>query len=184
ALVDVLDFFPEKHPGRDTISAILNRYAVAISKFQQANGLWYQVTDMPEKAGNYPEASASCMMVYTLAKGVRMGYLPDRFLKNAQKGYQGILKEFVVEDKQGQVNLNGTVKVSGLGGKPYRDGSFAYYMSEPVIQNDPKGIGAFIQCAVEMEKIPSLKLAKGKTVLLDYYFNNERKINEQGKSAR
>lgn len=177
AMVDVLDYFPENHPGRDTIIAILNRYAEAVVKVQQGDGLWYQVTDMPERKGNYPEASASSMIVYTLAKGIRLGYLPAKFSKNAERGYQGILKEFIKEDNQGQVNLNGTVKVSGLGGKPYRDGSFDYYMSEPVIQNDPKGVGAFIQCAVEMEMIPTLKEAKGKTVLLDYYYNNERREN-------
>ncbi|WP_134089136.1 glycoside hydrolase family 88 protein [Olivibacter sp. XZL3] len=177
AMVDVLDHFPKTHPGRDSIIAILNRYANAITKFQQANGLWYQVTDLPERKGNYPEASASSMMVYTLAKGVRLGYLPAKFLKNAEKGYAGILEEFIEKDAQGNVNLNGTVKVSGLGGKPYRDGSFDYYMSEPVIQNDPKGIGAFIQCAVEMEMVPNLQFAKGKKVLLDYYYNRETRKN-------
>jgi len=184
ALVDVLDYFPESHPGRDTIIAILNRYADGVIKFQQPNGLWYQVTDLPDKKGNYPEASASCMITYTLAKGVRLGYLPSKVLKNAEKGYDGILKAFIEKDEQGHVNLNGTVKVSGLGGKPYRDGSFEYYMSEPVIQNDPKGVGAFIQCAVEMEMLPSLKLAKGKKVLLDYYYNNERRKNLLGQQER
>lgn len=184
ALVDVLDYFPKNHAGRDTIVAILNRYADAVTGFQQANGLWYQVTDMPNKKGNYPEASASSMIVYTLAKGARLGYLPIKFLKNAEKGYVGILKEFIEKDAQGNVNLNGTVKVSGLGGKPYRDGSFEYYMSEPVIQNDPKGIGAFIQCAVEMERVSNLKFAKGKKVLLDYYYNHELRKNLQGQQER
>ncbi|MGK9118663.1 glycoside hydrolase family 88 protein [Olivibacter jilunii] len=184
ALVDVLDYFPKNHSGRDTIVAILNRYADAVARFQQANGLWYQVTDMPSRKGNYPEASASSMIVYTLAKGVRLGYLPAKFLKNAEKGYTGILKEFIEKDEQGNVNLNGTVKVSGLGGKPYRDGSFEYYMSEPVIQNDPKGIGAFIQCAVEMEMVPNLKFAKGKKVLLDYYYNHETRKSLLGQQER
>lgn len=184
ALVDVLDYFPKNHAGRDSIIAILNRYADAVTKVQQPNGLWYQVTDMPEKKGNYPEASASSMIVYTLAKGVRLGYLPSKFLKNAESGYKGILKEFIEEDSQGRVNLNGTVKVSGLGGTPYRDGTFEYYMSEPVIQNDPKGIGAFIQCAVEMEMLPNLKFAKGKKVVLDYYYNNEKRKNLLGQQER
>lgn len=185
ALVDVLDYFPKKHAGRDRIIEILNRYATAVAKYQhQNNGLWYQVTDMATKEKNYPEASASSMIVYTLAKGVRMGYLPANFTKNAERGYQGILKEFVEENEAGQVNLNGTVKVSGLGGKPYRDGSFDYYMSEPVIQNDPKGIGAFIQCAVEMEMLPTLSYAKGKKVVLDYYYNNERKKDASGQTVR
>lgn len=184
AMVDVLDYFPQGHPGREKIIAILNRYAAAVSAFQQANGLWYQVTDMPNRKGNYPEASASSMITYTLAKGVRLGYLPSRYLGNAERAYAGILKEFIEKDAEGRVNLNGTVKVSGLGGKPYRDGSFEYYMSEPVIQNDPKGIGAFIQCAVEMEMLPNLKLAKGKKVLLDYFYNNERRRDLLGQEER
>jgi unsaturated rhamnogalacturonyl hydrolase len=129
------------------------------------------------------EASASSMLVYTLAKGVRKGYLPAAYSANAQKGYTGILKQFIkIEDEQ--TNLHGTVAVSGLGGNPYRDGSFAYYMSEPVIVNDPKGIGAFINAANEMEMMQTLNVGKGKTVLLDYYFNNEWKKDATGRPVR
>src|SRR5690606_478825 len=81
--------------------------------------------------------------------------------------------------------LEGTVKVSGLGGsKNYRDGSFDYYMSEPVIQNDPKGIGAFIKCATEMEMLPTLKQGKGKVVTLDNYYNNEYRADATGRQVR
>lgn len=185
AMVDALDYFPANHAGRDSIIKILNRFAKAVTMVQDSKtGLWYDIVNMPEESKNYVEASASSMLVYTLAKGVRMGYLPSTFLANAKKGYAGILKEFIkVED--GQTNLHGTVSVSGLGGKPYRDGSFAYYMSEPVIVNDPKGMGAFINAANEMEMIANLNVAKGKTVLLDNYFNNEwRKSNATGEMSR
>ena len=74
--------------------------------------------------------------------------------------------------------------MSGLGGKPYRDGSFTYYMSEPVIINDPKGMGAFIKCAAEMELNETQNIAGGKTVLLDYYFNNEWKKDITGTPIR
>src|SRR5690606_17991141 len=81
--------------------------------------------------------------------------------------------------------LEGTVKVSGLGGsKNYRDGSFDYYMSEPVIQNDPKGIGAFIKCATEMEMLPDLKYGKGKVVTLDNYYNSEYRTDATGRRVR
>ena len=86
-----------------------------------------------------------------------------------------MIKKFIETDANGQVNLNGTVSVSGLGGTPYRDGSYEYYMSEKVIVNDPKGVGAFIQAANEMELVPTLGIAKGKSVLLDDYFNAEKK---------
>lgn len=181
AMVDVLDYFPANHPGRDSIIQILNRFAKAVSTVQDSKtGLWYDVPNMPKEAKNYVEASASSMMVYTLAKGVRLGYLPATYLENAKKGYEGILKTFIQisvdpEINKSYTNLKGTVAVSGLGGSPYRDGSFAYYMSEPVIVNDPKGMGAFIQAANEMEMLSSLSNSKGKTVLLDYYFNHEWK---------
>jgi len=174
ALVDVLDHFPATHPGRDSIIGILNRFAAAVTKVQDASsGVWYDMVDLPNRAKNYKESSASAMLVYTLAKGVRKGYLPERYLQNAKKGYAGIIKEFIEVDSKGQTNLKGTVTVSGLGGKPCRDGSFDYYMREKVITNDPKGMGAFIMCAVEMEMAALPKPGKGKQVLLDAYFNNE-----------
>ena len=153
ALVDAIEHFPAGHPGIDSLSGILERLAEAVVVYQdKQSGVWYDVVDMGHRPENYFEASASAMLVYTLAKGVRLGYLPKKYLKDAKKGYRGILEEFISPREDGGINLEGTVMVSGLGGaKNYRDGSFEYYMSEPVIQNDPKGIGAFIKCAAEME---------------------------------
>ena len=184
AMVDVLDYFPESHPGRDSIIAILNRFAKAVTAVQdKTTGLWYDIPDKPSVPKNYTEASASSMLVYTLAKAVRKGYLPAAYLANAEKGYEGILERFI--KKEGDYyHLHGTVAVSGLGGKPYRDGSFEYYMSEPVIVDDPKGMGAFINAANEMEMLSTLRAAKGKTVLLDYYFNNEWKKDATGRNVR
>ncbi|MBC7874611.1 MAG: glycoside hydrolase family 88 protein, partial [Ferruginibacter sp.] len=185
ALVDVLDHFPANHPKRPELIAILNRFAVAVRKVQDAKtGLWYDVPNMPTTPKNYLEASGSCMLAFTFAKGVRKGYLPEVFLNHAREAYRGIIKEFIETDANGQVNLKGTVAVSGLGGKPYRDGSFEYYMREPVIVNDPKGMGAFIKCAAEMELSETQPAGKGKTVLLDYYFNNEWKKDITGTPAR
>src|SRR5687768_8507255 len=169
AMVDALDHFPANHPGRDSIISILNRFAKAVTKVQDAKtGLWYDVVDKPGVPKNYTEASASSMLVYTLAKGVRKGYLPPSYLPYAKRGYDGIVRQFI-KVENGQTNLHGTVAVSGLGGKPYRDGSFAYYMSEPVIVNDPKGMGAFINAANEMALLETAKPGAGKTVLLDRY---------------
>lgn len=180
AMVDALDYFPAKHPGRDSIIRILNRFAKAVTSVQDAStGLWYDVPNKPAEPKNYFEASASSMLVYTLAKGVRNGYLPSTYLQNARKGYDGIVKRFIKKEN-GQVNLHGTVAVSGLGGKPYRDGSFEYYMSEPVIVNDPKGMGAFINAAVEMEMLSTVPVGKDKVVVLDNYFNNEWKKDATG----
>ncbi|HWI94248.1 MAG TPA: glycoside hydrolase family 88 protein [Flavisolibacter sp.] len=183
-LVDVLEVFPANHPKRKELVDILNRYAKAVSKYQDAKtGLWWDIMDMPNKDKNYFEASASSMFVYALAKGVRLGCLPQSYLAVAKKGYDGILKTFIKEEN-GQTNLHGTVSVSGLGGNPYRDGSFDYYMSEKVIVNDAKGVGAFIQAANEMEMMPTLSYGKGKTVVLDYFFNNEWRKDATGTNIR
>ena len=152
AMVDALDYFPASHPGRDSIIGILNRYAKAVVNYQDAgSGTWWDVVDKKNVPGNYHESSASSMIVYALAKGIRMKYLPASYGKAVQKGFDGIINEFIEKDTNGGFNLKGTVAVSGLGGNPYRDGSFEYYIKEPVITNDPKGMGAFIKCAAEME---------------------------------
>ncbi|MFC5282068.1 glycoside hydrolase family 88/105 protein [Pedobacter alpinus] len=153
ALVDVLEFFPIEHPKRKVLEEILQEFANAIKKVQGNNGLWYQVLDKQNEKGNYPEASASNMFVYTLAKGVRLGVLPKNYISVAKTGFSGVKKTFLEKDSNGLLHLNGTVQVSGLGGKPYRSGSYDYYLSEPVIQDDPKGMGAFIMAANEMAMI-------------------------------
>lgn len=185
AMVDVLDYYPVNHPGKDSIISILNRFVKAIVKVQDAkSGVWYDVLNMPAQPENYKEASASCMFVYTIAKAIRKGYVPATYSLSAKKAYAGIIKQFIERDSTGQTNLKGTVTVSGLGGKPYRDGSFEYYMSEPVITNDPKGIGAFIMCSVEMETAALPKTGKGKKVVMDNYFNNEWRKNGFGINVR
>src|SRR5258705_10351110 len=185
ALVDALDYFPEDHPKRKELIAILNRLVNAIEKQQdKTTGLWKDILNYngPGKEKNYFEASASCQFVYAVAKGVRKGYLPATKISIATKGYVGILNKFI-KTENGQTNLYGTVKVSGLGGNPYRDGSFEYYMSEPVVMNDPKGIGAFLLASNEMEIQRTLAVGKGKTVVMDNYFNRETHDDAFGKKV-
>ncbi|HEY8563108.1 MAG TPA: glycoside hydrolase family 88 protein [Pyrinomonadaceae bacterium] len=174
ALVDVLDYFPKNHPRRAELVAILNREAEAIAKYQDKDGLWWDIIDLPGKEKNYHESSASAMFVYALAKGVRQGALPEKYLDAARKGWAGIKKEFIKELPDGSLDWEGTVSVSGLGGKPYRDGSYEYYMSEKVRTNDAKGLGPAVMAAVEMEALErGGRSGAGKVVLLDDYFNHE-----------
>ena len=182
ALVDTLEHFPADHPKRAELLAILNREAAAIQKFQEPqSGLWYQVVDKAGEKGNYLEASAAAMFVYALAKGVRLGYLPESYMKVAQKGWAGMQKQFVEEAPGGGVNFKGTVSVAGLGGNPYRDGSYSYYLSEKVVTNDAKGVGAFLMAAAEMEAAAGRTAGRGKRVVLDYFFNNEWKKDATGR---
>ena len=155
ALVDVLDFFPVSHPRRQEIVDVLNRLATAVTAVQdKETGLWYQVLDQGTRKGNYRESSASCMFVYALAKSVRKGYIHPAFNAIAQKGYQGILDRFIEVDRAGRVNIHDACAVAGLGGKPYRDGSYDYYINEKKSSNDPKALGPFILASLEMEAMP------------------------------
>lgn len=153
ALVDVLEFFPESHPDRAQLVQYLADYAAAVESVQDpATGLWYQVLDQPERDGNYLEATASCMFVYTIAKAVNNGWISSKHLSVARNGFEGITRHLVRVDDDGEVHLEKCCSVAGLGGSPYRDGSFEYYLSEKVRDNDPKGTGPFILADLEMEK--------------------------------
>ncbi|TDS14879.1 glycoside hydrolase family 88 protein [Sphingobacterium paludis] len=181
ALVDVLDNFPEDHPRRKELIQILNRTLTAAAKFQdKRSGVWYDILDLGTREGNYLEASASSMFVYAMAKAVRKGYVSSSFQKNVDRGYAGLLKEFVTPAGQDRVDLNRVVEVSGLGGKKYRDGSFEYYMSEPIRTNDPKGVGAFLLASSEVEFAKLPKKNKAVTVTLDNFYNNEFKKGPSG----
>lgn len=184
ALVDTLGSYPEDDPGRRQLIAILNREADAVTRFQDASsGLWYQVMDKPGARGNYFESSAACMFVYALAKGVRRGYLPERYLANAERGYQGILTHFIQVGAGGEVTLTDTVKSAGLGGDPYRDGSYAYYIGEKTVSNDPKGVGAFILASAEMENALNAKIGRGDTVMVDGWFNSQQHLDAFGQQV-
>jgi unsaturated rhamnogalacturonyl hydrolase len=183
ALVDALDYFPVDHPKRKILIEILNRLVNALEKQQdKKTGLWKDVLayNGPGKEKNYFEASASCQFVYTVAKAARMGYIPDTKTSIANLGYKGIIDSFLVENKINGYDLKGTVKVSGLGGHPFRDGSFNYYMSEPVILNDPKGLGACLMALNEMQMKISRGTSKGKTIVMDNYFNRETHVDGFG----
>jgi unsaturated rhamnogalacturonyl hydrolase len=154
ALVDVLDSLPEGHLRRAEVIAEVKRVAEAIVKVKDPfDDVWYQVLDQPTRQGNYQESSASAMFVYALLKGVRKGYLDKQYLPIARKAYEGILNRFVEVDAQGQVQIHKACSVAGLGGNPYRDGSYEYYVSTPVGDNDPKAVGPFILASLELEAL-------------------------------
>lgn len=153
-VADVLDFLPDRHPGRGKLVDVLRDTLRAVARYQDGEtGLWYQVLDQGTRPGNYLEASASSMFVYAIAKGIRKNYLDGELLPVARKGYEGLTRELVRVDADGRVHLTGICSVGGLGGKNRRDGSFDYYMSEPVVSNDLKGVGAFILASVEIEQL-------------------------------
>lgn len=150
ALVDVLDFIPQEHPGRVKILEILNKVASGIKKYQDPKtGLWYQVLDQGTREGNYLEATASSMFTYALLKATRKGYISNDYKATAIKAYNGILENLIKDNGDGTISLTKCCSVAGLGGNPYRDGSYEYYIGEPVRDNDPKGVGPFIMASLE-----------------------------------
>jgi unsaturated rhamnogalacturonyl hydrolase len=153
AIVDVLDHIPREQHQRSKLTVILERTARALVRVQdEGTGLWYQILDLPEREGNYLEASASAMFIYAFAKAVRMDYLAPDFLFSGRRAYHGLLQNLIKIDSQGLLTLEKVCGGAGLGGEPYRDGSFEYYVSEKIIPNDPKGVGPFILAALEMER--------------------------------
>ncbi len=179
ALVDVLDTFPQEHPKRQMLIEQLRNISDAVMKFRDTKtNTWYQVVDQGKRKGNYLEASASAMYTYTFAKGYNKGYLDKNYLLNAQLSFAGLIKQFVSIDEKGLVNLNNVCSVAGLGGNPYRDGSFEYYVSEKKRTNDYKGYGPFLLAAIEIEKAQR-HAGKGVKVALDNYFNNETRKNKR-----
>jgi unsaturated rhamnogalacturonyl hydrolase len=158
ALVDTLDYLPTNHPARAELIALLQKTAKGIVKWQDAKtGLWWQVMDQGDRKGNYEEATASAMFVYALAKGVNKNYLPHEYAAAAQKGFDGIVKNLIVADGENNWSLTQCCQVAGLGftgshGQP-RDGSFDYYISEPVVKNDLKGVGPFVLAGIEVQQL-------------------------------
>lgn len=152
ALVDNLDFIPADHPRRGEVLTLVKTLADGMAVYQDvATGLWYQVVDQGGRDGNYLEASVSSMMMYFYAKAVNKGYLPTSYRTNALKAFNGLRKHLLMTDEQGLLTLTQCCAVAGLGGNPYRDGSYEYYINERRRDNDGKGTGPFILGCLELK---------------------------------
>lgn len=158
AAVDVLDFIPpDDQARRKPILEIIAELAAALVKVQDpATGTWWQILDQPNAPGNYRESTASAMFSSFFAKATRKGYLPPAYKDTALKAFEGLIREFVNVHPDGKISMTNQCLVAGLGYG--RDGSYRYYMSEPVVENDAKGNGPFILAGVELHKL--LKPAK------------------------
>jgi unsaturated rhamnogalacturonyl hydrolase len=144
ALVDVLDFLPAISPDRDSVLAVFQRLALAVSTVQDdATGVWWQVLNRPALSGNFLESSASCMFTYALAKGIRMGYLDDSYREVVQKAYQGILKQFIRD------NGDGTIRITSVCPGQSPSELFGPYLRSTY--ENQHGLGPFILASVEIE---------------------------------
>lgn len=163
AIVDSLDYLPVSQPEIDQIVNILKRLADGVVRWQDPKtGVWWQITNLGTREGNYLEGSGSSMFVYALAKAVNKGYLPrEKYEAAILKGYRGLLDTLIKTNPDGTIRLTQICQGAGLGytmhnGRP-RDGSFDYYISEPIVDNDPKGTGPFILAGIEVEKMLATK---------------------------
>lgn len=155
AQIEILDYLPKKYARRKEVIDMLNRTLAACIRYQdEETGVWYDVMDVKDER-NYLESTASCMFAYCMLKGARLGYLNAEYREAGIRAYKGIVNNFLSADEDGNLSLTKCCSVSGLGpeSSPNRDGSFDYYMSEPIRDNDAKGIGPFLWATLEMEKL-------------------------------
>ena len=173
ALVEVLDALPEDYARRGELIDLLKKDFDAILKWQdKKSGVWYQVMDSPKREGNYLESTCSSMFAYALLKAYRKGYVSEKYKDAGIKAYKGIINNFIKVHPDKTISLTNCCSVAGLGPavtpeveaamkkinpkgsvneNTKRDGSYAYYLSEPIRDNDAKGIGPFLWASLEME---------------------------------
>lgn len=153
ALADLMEILPAGE-AREKLAPIFTRLMADVARCADpATGMYYQVVDQGGREGNYLESSGSSMLAYAMLKGARLGVLPAEFADLGQKTFDGIMRTRL-QFTQGQMNLEGICLVAGLGpeNNRRRDGTFAYYISEPVVKNDAKGVAPFLLCYTEIRR--------------------------------
>ena len=154
ALCDVIELMPTDHPQRPQLIAILNRVMDALLQVQDKDThLWYQVPDRAGEEGNYLESTCSAMYCYAMAKGVRIGAMDKRYKAEAQQVMEGIKAHKIITNEDGTLSLIDCCAVAGLGGNPYRDGTYDYYIHERIRHDDPKGVAPLILACIELSKL-------------------------------
>ena len=156
-LADVLDFMDEQmYDEYNTIKVLLKEVIDGILQYQDKESkMFWQVPNFPNREGNYLETSGSSMVAYAILKGVRLGALPERYQQIGLDIFNGICNKYLSVKEDGDLNLGGICLVAGLGpdNNRRRDGSYEYYISEPIVENDAKGVGPLIMAYTEVMKI-------------------------------
>ena len=153
ALADLSEILPEGE-DRTELSDIFTELMGHVAQYaDQGSGMYWQVPDMPGRTGNYLETSGSAMMAYAMLKGARLGILPDSFAQLGEKTFNGIMDRYLAFTDTG-LNLGGICLVAGLGpeNNRRRNGSYEYYISEPVVENDAKGVAPFVLAYTEIKR--------------------------------
>ena len=153
ALLDTIDKADPDCKDTQLLKDTFTDLMEAMLKYQDESGMWYQVVNYGKLEPNYLETSGSSIMAYALLKGVRLGYLPESYREYGVKAFNGVCDKYLSEDENGEMHLGGICLVAGLGGKQMRSGTFDYYMSEPVVKDDAKGVGPFLLAYTEMLRL-------------------------------
>lgn len=152
ALLDTLTLSDDAgSPEYEHLAKMYRDLIDAMLKYQSPEGMWYQVPNFPDREKNYLETSGSSIMAYCLMKGARLGYLPKEYSEHGVKAFHGICDKYLT-DVDGEMSLGGICLVAGLGPEknPRRDGTYEYYMSEPVVKDDAKGTAPFLLAYAEI----------------------------------
>lgn len=152
AVVDVLDFIPQDYPRRDSLVKIVRDLAPALAKYQDKDGLWWQVLDRQGADKNYQEASVNAMFLYAYGKAMNKGYITEEYARVTDKLLSGLQSNILITDNKNNLTLIQCNAVAGLGGHPYRDGSYEYYVNERIRENDAKATGPFIMGCIELDR--------------------------------
>ena len=132
---------------------LLENLIDALIPYQDESGMFYQVVNRADAQGNYLETSGTALIAYAILKAVRLGFLMPRYRVIGEKAFQGIADKYLSKNEDGTLKLSGICLVAGLGGKTHRDGSLEYYLSEPVVENEAKGVAPFLLAYTEMLRI-------------------------------
>ena len=155
ALADLLDILPDGEQ-KGSLAAIFTELMHAVARYADPEtGLYWQVPDQGGREGNYLETSGSAMMAYAMLKGARLGYLEQEYAAKGQKTFNGIVEKYLTFTENGELDLGGICLVAGLGPETNkrRDGSYEYYISEPVVKNDAKGVAPFVLAYTEIKRL-------------------------------
>lgn len=151
ALLDTLDKCdPSVGEPYENLKKVYVELMDAMLTYQDESGMWYQVVNMGGMEQNYLETSGSSIMAYSLLKGVRLGFLDESYAKAGEKAFNGVCDRYLKTSENGSLSLGGICLVAGLGGNNKRPGTFDYYMSEPVVKDDAKGVGPFLLAYTEI----------------------------------
>ncbi len=156
ALADILGYMKQEiYEDYAFYKGLLKEALDGLLQYQDKESkMFYQVIDQGNREGNYLETSGSSMIAYAMLKGARLNALPERYKDLGLEIFNGVCKKYLTE-KDGDLNIGGICLVAGLGpdNNRRRDGTFEYYISEPIVENDAKGIGPLILAYSEVKKL-------------------------------